>query len=73
VKDDEEYINNWVEKWDMLCEPKWKVGLLGAIAFIGVLFSTAFVPVISDKIGRKVVIVVTLGVSVLVQIWFMEA
>jgi MFS family permease len=50
----------------MLCEPKWKVGLLGAIAFFGVLISTAIVPLLSDKIGRKVIYVVTLGVSVLI-------
>ena len=66
VKDDEEYINNWVEKWDMLCEPKWKIGLLGALAFLGVLISTAFVPVLSDKIGRKVIYIITLGLSVLI-------
>jgi MFS family permease len=65
VKDDEEYINNWVEKWDMLCEPGWKVGLLGALCFLGVLISTAFVPLVSDKVGRKVIFVVTLGISVI--------
>lgn len=70
VKEDDEYINNWVEKWDMLCEPKWKIGLLGALAFFGVLISTAFVPVLSDKIGRKVIYVITLGLSVLIQLWF---
>lgn len=66
MKDDEEYIDNWVEKWDMLCEPKWKIGLLGAICFVGVLISTAFVPLLSDKFGRKVVFVSTLAVSVFV-------
>ena len=64
--DDNQYINNWVEKWDILCEPKWKIGLLGALAFTGVLISTATLPLLSDKIGRKVIYVVTLGVSVLI-------
>ena len=66
IKEDDEYINNWVEKWDMLCEPKWKIGLLGALAFFGVLISTAFIPVLSDKIGRKLIYIITLGLSVLI-------
>lgn len=54
----------------MLCEPKWKIGLLGALAFFGVLISTAFVPMLSDKIGRKLIYIITLGLSVLIQLWF---
>jgi MFS family permease len=50
----------------MLCEPKWKIGLLGAMCFVGVVISTAFVPLLSDKFGRKIVFVTTLAVSVFV-------
>jgi len=36
VKDDE-YIDNWVspDKFDLLCQPKENIGLIGSMFFIG--------------------------------------
>ena len=64
-RSDEEYIYNWVEKYDMLCEPKWKVGLLGTMYFVGVLTTLTFVPYLSDRFGRKWVLNTTMMVSIL--------
>lgn len=50
---DDEYFDNWVEKFDMLCEPKWKVGLIGSMYFIGVIVGMTFVPLLSDLYGRR--------------------
>jgi MFS family permease len=54
-----------VEKFDILCEPKWKVGLLGSTYFAGIIVGMAFVPALSDAYGRKVIFIVTLIISVI--------
>jgi hypothetical protein len=58
VKDDE-YIDNWEEpdKFDTLCTPQWKVGLLGSMFFVGAVSTLLFVPWLGDKaFGRKPVV-----------------
>ena len=61
--DDDEYFDNWVNKYDLLCEPKMKVGLIGSMFFIGLIALILVVPPIADKFGRKWVFIVTLIVS----------
>ena len=51
---DDEYIDNWVEKYDLTCESKFKIGLLGSCFFLGVVSTLLVYPPISDKYGRKV-------------------
>lgn len=63
-KDNDEYIDNWIEKFDLLCEQKWKIGLIGSMYFIGVIVGMSFVPPLSDAYGRKVIFIVTLIISV---------
>jgi hypothetical protein len=60
---DPEYIDNWVAKFDLLCEPKYKVGLIGSMYFIGVILTLTFVPIVADKCGRKWVFSITIIVS----------
>ena len=54
-KGDYTYIDNWNEQTHMLCEPKARIGFLGACFFIGVLVASTIIPVgyLSDVIGRK--------------------
>jgi MFS family permease len=52
-KEESEYLDNWVEKFHMLCQPKQKVGMLGSAYFFGILVGLLIVPRISDKYGRK--------------------
>ena len=52
VKSDPEFIDNWVNKLDLLCVPHAKVGLMGSAFFIGVLIAIIWVPSSSDKYGR---------------------
>jgi MFS family permease len=68
VKDNDETLDNWVEKFDMLCEPKWKIGLLGSMYFIGVIVGMTFVPPLADAFGRKIIFIVTLIISVFAQL-----
>jgi len=51
-KKDPEYLDNWVNKMDLLCKPKSEIGFLGSSFFIGIIISIAFVPRLSDSIGR---------------------
>ena len=53
VVQDDETFDNWVEKFDMLCEPKYKIGLIGSMYFIGVVVSMTFVGYLADIYGRK--------------------
>ena len=63
MTDDDEYFNNWVEQYDMLCEPKYKVGFLGSIIFLGVIIGLLFVPPLADYFGRKVIFIISLVLS----------
>lgn len=65
---DDEYFDNWVNKYDLLCEPKMKVGLIGSMYFIGLIVFITFVPPIADRFGRKWVFFVTNVVSVIAQL-----
>lgn len=49
---DQKSLYNWVEKLSLVCRPQWQVGLLGSSVFIGTVM-TFFLPVLSDKYGRK--------------------
>ena len=65
AQNDDEYFDNWVEKYDTLCEPKWKVGLLGSLYFIGVIVGMAFVPLLADNYGRKWPLIITIIIFII--------
>ena len=50
---DQRSIHNWVEKMDLICEPKWKIALLGSLVFIGWGSTLSWLPRLADKFGRK--------------------
>ena len=52
---DEDFLTNWVspDKFNLLCEPKYKVGLLGSFFFAGVVSSMLTVPRLADRYGRR--------------------
>ena len=51
---DSETLHNWVEKLDLFCEPKWKIGMMGSAFFIGWSASILILPRLSDVSGRKI-------------------
>jgi len=61
--EDDDFVDNFVESLDMLCESKYKVGLIGSLYLIGVICSLIFVPLIGDKCGRKIPFSLTILVS----------
>jgi len=65
----DETIDNWVspDKFNLLCEPKWKVGLLGSFFFIGVVATMLVIPPLSDAYGRRVIFLLVLLISIIAQ------
>ena len=61
--EDEEFVDNFVESLDILCESKDKVGLIGSLYLIGVVASLVFVPMVADMCGRKIPFVLTILLS----------
>jgi len=61
--DDDEFVDNFVEKLDILCENKYTIGLIGSLYLIGVVASLFFVPLLADKCGRKIPFTITILVS----------
>ena len=51
--DDPKSLHNWIEKLDALCEPKWKVSFITSAYFLGWGVTLLWLPIISDKYGRK--------------------
>ena len=66
-RSDDEYIENWVgpDKFNLLCEPKWKIGLLGSMFFIGVVATMLVLPPLSDAYGRRYTFLFTLILSII--------
>ena len=52
-----EYLENWVEQYDLLCEPKWRIGLIGSIYYAGVMTTIILVSWLSDRYGRKAIVI----------------
>ena len=63
-------MNNWVQKFDMLCESQARIGLLGSFYFVGMVIGLTFVPKISDIIGRRKPLMMTMLLSGLAQTGF---
>lgn len=61
METDAEYFENWVEKFDLLCRPKKDVGFIGSCFFIGIICTMFWFPVLSDRIGRTTLILVSLA------------
>ena len=46
-------VDNWLVKFDLLCEPDWKKAMPGCLFFIGFALSTFWLSAYSDIYGRK--------------------
>ena len=61
--DDDEHVDNLVEKLNILCETKERIGLIGVLYLGGVVMSLIVFPWAADKVGRKIPFVATMLVS----------
>lgn len=48
-----------MQQYNLLCEDKWKVGLIGSLMYSGTLLTVLWVPAVADRYGRKWVVVVS--------------
>ena len=46
-------LENWMQKFDMVCSGKFVVSLFGMMFFTGFAVSSMVLPTLSDKFGRK--------------------
>ena len=51
-------FHNWIEELDLYCSPQAEVGLLGTMLFAGILTAMIFVIPLSDKYGRRPLLIV---------------
>lgn len=72
-EDQEEYIDNWVDQYELLCEPKWKIGLIGSMYFAGVVSTILLIPWLSDKWGRRWIVTSCYSILILATIGLMLA
>ena len=52
-EDNEKSLKNWWIKLDLRCEPSWKYQFIGTAFFLGWCCTLLWVPLLSDKHGRK--------------------
>ena len=60
-------FHNWVEELDLYCTPQAKIGMLGSFLFAGILFSMFFIIPLSDKYGRKPMLILNAALGTVVQ------
>ena len=50
---DPQSLHNLIEQFDVFCEPKWKIGMLGFSFLMGIVFGCLTVARLGDVYGRK--------------------
>jgi len=46
-------LHNWFDSLHLLCQARWKVAALGASIFLGWIMTMLWLPMLSDRYGRK--------------------
>ena len=58
-------ISNWITDMQLHCEPKWKIGLLGFLLFLGKLIGSIFINPLGDIWGRSITYRLSMTLSIL--------
>lgn len=61
-------LHNWVDKLDLVCEPAWKVGLIGSMYLFGWSMACLFVPRLGDVYGRRWPYIISGAISIFVYL-----
>lgn len=64
---DPEYIDNWIQKFDLLCKPTEYIGLIGSCYMVGMFIGFFIFPPNSDTYGRRATFIVTMILSTIAQ------
>ncbi|KAM9847313.1 organic cation/carnitine transporter 2-like [Aulostomus maculatus] len=57
------YISTIVTEWNLVCDNRWKKPLTSSLYFFGVLIGSFISGQLADSYGRKIVLVLTMGVQ----------
>ena len=59
-------LHNWVEpeKLNLICEPGWKIALMGSMVFVGWVITLPIIPRISDLYSRKKIFILGMWLDV---------
>ena len=66
-QNDPEYIDNWIQKFDLLCKPNEYVGLIGSCYMVGMFIGFFILPPNSDTYGRRPIFIITMVLSTIAQ------
>ena len=64
---DPEYIDNWIQKFNLLCKPPEYVGLIGSCYMVGMFIGFFILPPYSDSYGRRPIFICTMILSTFAQ------
>jgi MFS family permease len=42
----------------LLCEPKWRIGLIGSCYFAGIITTILIIPYLVDRLGRRWIVII---------------
>ena len=63
-------LHNWVEDFNLLCESRYRIGLLGSINFVTLLLGLVSISRIADLKGRKSLFIVGMVLHILSLVSF---
>lgn len=70
-----EYLQNWIQKYDLLCMPKAYLGFFASCFFLGIMCAIYVVPSYADNNGRLLVILASISLQLFAQlgIWLSDS
>lgn len=60
---DERTLNNWMTSLDLICEPPFRIGLVGSINLLAVALGSVLLTSYADVLGRKPFLLIAAGVT----------
>ena len=58
-------LYNWVDRLNLICEPSWKIGLIGSMYLLGWALGCLVVPKLGDLYGRRIPYAASMAASLI--------
>jgi MFS family permease len=68
VKTEDEFFENWVQQYDLLCEKSENIGFIGSMFYLGVMTGVMIFPKASDIYGRLPMMHINLFMQLIAQV-----
>lgn len=59
---------NWVDRLHLICEPSWRIGLIGSMYLLGWAIGCLIIPRLGDLHGRKIPYAASMGSSLFIHL-----